>query len=47
MSGPERLDMSGARWSGPGATKEQGAQANIAQSQTSTQRCLSLKQPRC
>jgi hypothetical protein len=38
MSGPERLDMSGARWSGPGVTKEQGAQANIAQSQTSTQR---------
>jgi hypothetical protein len=38
MSGPERLDMSGARWSGPGVTKEQGAQANIEQSQTSTQR---------
>jgi hypothetical protein len=38
MSGPERLDMSGARWSGPGVTKEQGAEANIAQSQTSTQR---------
>jgi hypothetical protein len=38
MSGPERLDMSGARWSGPGVTKEQGAQANVAQSQTSTQR---------
>jgi hypothetical protein len=38
MSGPERLDMSGARWSGPSVTKEQGAQANIEQSQTSTQR---------
>lgn len=38
MSGPERLDMSGARWSGPSVTKEQGAEANIEQSQTSTQR---------
>jgi hypothetical protein len=38
MSGPERLDMSGARWSGPSVTKEQGTQANIEQSQTSTQR---------
>jgi hypothetical protein len=38
MSGPERLDMSGARWSGPSVTKEQGAEANIEQSRTSTQR---------
>ncbi|MBV5333652.1 hypothetical protein JZU54_09060, partial [bacterium] len=30
--------MSGARWSGPSVTKEQGAEANIAQSQTSTPR---------
>jgi len=38
MSGPDRLDMSGARWSGPSVTKEQGAEANIEQSRTSTQR---------
>ena len=38
MSGPERLDMSGAKWLGPRSTKEEGAQVNIQQGQTSIQR---------
>lgn len=38
MSGPDQLDMSTAKWSGPGAVKEAGAAANVAQSQTSAQR---------
>lgn len=36
MSGPERLDMSNATWSGPGANKERKQQADITSTETST-----------
>jgi hypothetical protein len=38
MAGPEKLDLSGATWSGPATQEERGKEANIRQSQTSTAR---------